>query len=145
MWNNKEGTDVDELLAMLGYKVKLAYIVDVAQKIEHLEGVFGNAEGLSQFASDSVHYNPSDLNSWLEYVICELNPSPELVIIDDSFVNDSALQAMIYLPAKKNALKRHLLLCGQQELKKRTDRVEEEVYAVAIGQVPLLPVAERLF
>ncbi|KAJ0430800.1 putative transcription factor GRAS family [Helianthus annuus] len=100
MWN-EEDAGVDELLAVLGYKVKSADMVDVAQKIEHLEGVFGNDDGLSQIASDSVHYNPSDLHSWLESMICELNPSPEPVIIDDSFVNDSDLQAMIYPPAKK--------------------------------------------
>ncbi|KAM0002022.1 putative transcription factor GRAS family [Helianthus debilis subsp. tardiflorus] len=100
MWN-EDDAGVDELLAVLGYKVKSADMVDVAQKIEHLEGVFGNDDGLSQIASDSVHYNPSDLHSWLESMICELNPSPEPVIIDDSFVNDSDLQAMIYPPPKK--------------------------------------------
>ena len=35
-------------------------MADVAQKIEQLEGVLGNDDGLSQLASDSVHYNPSD-------------------------------------------------------------------------------------
>ncbi|KAK1413701.1 hypothetical protein QVD17_35478 [Tagetes erecta] len=92
---------VDELLAMLGYKVKSSDMVDVAQKIEHLEGVLENDDELSQVVSDSVHYNPSDLNSWLESMICELNPTPEPVLIHDSFLNgdvgtltDSDLQAI---------------------------------------------------
>ncbi|KAM0019952.1 putative transcription factor GRAS family [Helianthus debilis subsp. tardiflorus] len=76
MWDefNEQDTGVDELLAVLGYKVKSSDMVDVAQKIEHLEGVLSNDDGLSQMASDSVHQNPSDLSSWLESMICELNP-----------------------------------------------------------------------
>ncbi|KAD7116605.1 hypothetical protein R6Q59_006669 [Mikania micrantha] len=107
MWD-EEDAGVDELLAMFGYKVKSSDMVDVAQKIEHLEGVFGNDDGLSQIASDSVHYNPSDLNSWLESMICELNPATEPFVIDDSFAGalpDSDLQAIagnaIYPPTKK--------------------------------------------
>ena len=45
--------DVDELLAVLGYKVISSDMVDVAQKIEYLEGVFNNDDALSQLASDS--------------------------------------------------------------------------------------------
>ncbi|KAI3497856.1 hypothetical protein L1887_33444 [Cichorium endivia] len=76
MWNGVEQQDVrdDDLLSVLGYKVKSSDMADVAQKIEHLEGVLGNDDGLSHVASDSVHYNPSDLSSWLESMICELNP-----------------------------------------------------------------------
>ncbi|KAJ6431701.1 hypothetical protein OIU84_019057 [Salix udensis] len=32
-------------------------------------------DGLSHLASDSVHYNPSDLSTWLESMISELNPN----------------------------------------------------------------------
>ncbi|PWA48498.1 DELLA2 protein [Artemisia annua] len=64
----------DELLAVLGYNVKSGDMVDVASKIEHLEGVLNNDDGLSQYASDTNHLNPSDLNSWLESMISELNP-----------------------------------------------------------------------
>ncbi|KAI3733834.1 hypothetical protein L6452_13291 [Arctium lappa] len=85
MWDEEQDAGVDELLAVLGYKVKSSDMADVAQKIEHLEGVLGNDDGLSQLASDSVHYNPSDLSSWLESMICELNPA--LQHLDDSFVN----------------------------------------------------------
>ncbi|KAI7740601.1 hypothetical protein M8C21_026320 [Ambrosia artemisiifolia] len=47
MWNHEEqDAGVDELLAMLGYKVKSADMVDVAQKIEHLEGVLNNDDDI---------------------------------------------------------------------------------------------------
>ncbi|KAI3817286.1 hypothetical protein L1987_11075 [Smallanthus sonchifolius] len=97
----------DELLAGVGYEVKSSDMFDVAQKIEHLEGVLGNDDGLSQIASDSVHYNPSDLSSWLESMISELNPIVQQpVVIDDSFVNAADdLQAIagnaIYPPEAK--------------------------------------------
>ncbi|KAK9063681.1 hypothetical protein SSX86_017552 [Deinandra increscens subsp. villosa] len=106
MWDEVEEPDagVDELLAVLGYKVKSADMVEVAQKIEHLEGVLGNDDGLSRIASDSVHYNPSDLSSWLESMICELNPTAPQPITDDSLPVDD-LQAIagdaIYPPAAK--------------------------------------------
>ncbi|MFS7982984.1 putative transcription factor GRAS family [Helianthus anomalus] len=42
MWDefNEQDIGVDELLAVFGYKVKSSDRVDVAQKIEHLEGRF---------------------------------------------------------------------------------------------------------
>ncbi|CAH1425820.1 unnamed protein product [Lactuca virosa] len=86
LWDKVEDQDsnVDELLA--GYKVKSCDMADIAQKIEHLEGVLGNDDGLSQLASDSVHYNHSDLKS----MICDLNPTNKSHVIDDSFVNSTA-------------------------------------------------------
>ncbi|XP_076885783.1 DELLA protein GAI-like [Bidens hawaiensis] len=98
IWNTEQNQTqdtggVDELLAMLGYKVKPSDMDDVALKIEHLDTVFNNDDELSQIVSDSVHYNPSDLNSWLESMICEINPP----VIDDSFMSgaqDSDLQAI---------------------------------------------------
>nr|QCQ83071.1 DELLa protein GAI1-like protein [Ambrosia artemisiifolia] len=114
MWEdfNDQDTGVDELLAVLGYKVKSSDMADVAQKIEHLEGVLSNDDGLSQMASDSVHQNPSDLSSWLESMYCELNPIIQPpVASDDAFVvssvvsGDDGLQAIpgnaIYPPTKK--------------------------------------------
>ncbi|KAI3696275.1 hypothetical protein L1987_79287 [Smallanthus sonchifolius] len=106
---HEQDAGVDELLAVLGYKVKSSDMADVAQKIEHLEGVFGNDDGLSQIASDSVHHNPSDLSSWLESMICELNPIVP-VPVSQPFVSGvnytgvdcvDDLQAMIYPPTKK--------------------------------------------
>ncbi|XP_052187565.1 DELLA protein GAI1-like [Diospyros lotus] len=86
----------DELLAVLGYKVKATDMAEVAQKLEQLEEVMGHAQedGLSHLASDTVHYNPSDLFSWLESMISELKPLPNfdasssssLPPIDDPFL-----------------------------------------------------------
>nr|XP_043627786.1 DELLA protein 2-like [Erigeron canadensis] len=117
MWDEEQDTGVDELLAELGYKVKSSDMADVAQKIEHLEGVFQNDDGgLSLLASDSVHYNPSDLSSWLESMICDLNPNGNAVIIDNNISpsvitplsSDNDLQAIpgnaIYPPSKKHKI-----------------------------------------
>ncbi|KAI5677837.1 hypothetical protein M9H77_08787 [Catharanthus roseus] len=78
MWKDtvKQDAGDDELLAVLGYKVKSSDMAEVAQKIEQLEEFMGNVQqdGLSHLASDTVHYNPSDLSSWLESMISEINP-----------------------------------------------------------------------
>nr|AZL47125.1 DNA binding transcription factor protein [Panax ginseng] len=111
MWEETEqDAGVDELLAVLGYKVRSSDMADVAQKLEHLEEVMGQAQedGLSHLACDTVHYNPSDLSSWLELMISELDPPPpgtdpflahaELstskIIFDDSSSSDYDLKAI---------------------------------------------------
>jgi len=73
MW---EDDGMDELLAVLGYKVKSSNMADVAQKLEQLEEFMGTVQedGLSHLASDTVHYNPSDLSTWLESMITEITP-----------------------------------------------------------------------
>ncbi|KAG6391613.1 hypothetical protein SASPL_149369 [Salvia splendens] len=86
----------DELFAVLGYSVKPSDMADVAQKIEHLEQVMCSVEndGLSQLASDTTHYNPSDLSSWLESMISGLNPTPDFdsgvnrMVVDSDFGSD---------------------------------------------------------
>ncbi|CAH1419876.1 unnamed protein product [Lactuca virosa] len=67
--------------------------------IEHLEGVLGNDDGLSQIASDSVHYNPSDLSSWLQSMICELNRTTGPPMADDSFMNASSASVRAVAPS----------------------------------------------
>ncbi|VVA15183.1 PREDICTED: DELLA [Prunus dulcis] len=49
---------MDELLAVLGYKVRASDMAEVAEKLEQLEMVMGSAQedGISQL-SDTVHYN----------------------------------------------------------------------------------------
>ncbi|CAH1425114.1 unnamed protein product [Lactuca virosa] len=88
LWDEvkEQDANIDELLVVLDFKVKSCDVADIAQKIEHLEGVLGNDDGLSQLASDSVHYNHSDLKS----IICELNPTNQPPVIDDLFVNKTA-------------------------------------------------------
>ncbi|KAJ0537696.1 putative transcription factor GRAS family [Helianthus annuus] len=126
MWDefHPPDTGVDELLFDLGYQVKSSDMNDVAQKIEHLEGILTNDVGLSQLASDSVHYNPSDLSSWLESMISELNPilqppltinnpfsndivqaqPPAAVINNNSFLNDAVpVQVQVQPPVVNNS------------------------------------------
>lgn len=101
MWEEAEqDAGVDELLAVLGYKVKASDMAEVAQKLEQLEQVMGSVQqdNLSFLASETVHYNPSDLSSWLESMISELNPqdpftNPSTQIYDDSSF-DSDLTAI---------------------------------------------------
>ncbi|KAG5531464.1 hypothetical protein RHGRI_026173 [Rhododendron griersonianum] len=99
MW---EGTEQDagddELLAVLGYKVKTSDMAQVAQKLEQLEQVMmmghqapEDGTGLTHHldSSDSVHYNPSDLSSWLQSLITELN-NPIITPNFDQFENSSS-------------------------------------------------------
>ncbi|KAK8941474.1 DELLA protein SLR1 [Platanthera zijinensis] len=72
---------MDELLAALGYKVRSSDMAEVAQKLEQLDMAMGSSTSqddalLSQLASDTVHYNPSDLSNWLENMLSELNAPP---------------------------------------------------------------------
>ncbi|KAL8112270.1 DELLA protein GAI1-like [Apium graveolens] len=82
-WNEAEQDD--ELLAVLGYKVKSSDMADVAEKLQHLEQAMGQQE-VSQLGSETVHYNPSDLNSWLNSMIDEFNP----IQSDDMFAQSSS-------------------------------------------------------
>ncbi|OAY29258.1 DELLA protein GAIP-B [Manihot esculenta] len=97
MWADDAQADggMDELLAVLGYKVRSSDMAEVAQKLEQLEEVMGQVheDGFSHIASETVHYNPSDLSTWLESMLSELNPNPifDPVVVpaqptlDDSF------------------------------------------------------------
>lgn len=84
MMEEQADAGVDELLAALGYKVRSSEMADVAQKLEQLEMAMGGngAASLSDEntlvnqLSDTVHYNPSDLSSWLESMLTELNAPP---------------------------------------------------------------------
>ncbi|XP_058078903.1 DELLA protein GAI1-like [Magnolia sinica] len=72
----------DELLAVLGYKVRSSDMADVAQKLEQLEMAMynGQEDGISHLAYDTVHYNPSDLSTWLESMLSEFNTPSEPAI-----------------------------------------------------------------
>nr|XP_010926472.1 DELLA protein SLR1 [Elaeis guineensis] len=81
MGMEEEDGGVDELLAALGYKVRASDMADVAQKLEQLEMAMTSSAAqddafLSHLASDTVHYNPSDLSTWLESMLSELNAPP---------------------------------------------------------------------
>ncbi|KAG0492435.1 hypothetical protein HPP92_005833 [Vanilla planifolia] len=69
---------MDELLAALGYKVRSSDMADVAQKLEQLEMAIGSSAVqddalLTHLASDTVHYNPSDLSNWLDNILSDLS------------------------------------------------------------------------
>ncbi|KAL7192640.1 hypothetical protein ACSBR2_024462 [Camellia fascicularis] len=93
------GGGMDELLEVLGYKVKSSDMADVAQKLEQLEMVMGTApdDGISHLLCDTVHYNPSDLFGWVQSMLSELNNASPLaaafdvghnhsVVVDDSLL-----------------------------------------------------------
>ncbi|KAH6802221.1 GRAS family transcription factor family protein [Perilla frutescens var. frutescens] len=102
MWPcEAEDAGADELFAALGYNVKSTDMAEVAQKIQQLEEVMGSVQqdglSLSQLASETVHYNPSDLASWLESMISGLNPVPEFDSSSDPFLESSSTQMPVDL------------------------------------------------
>ena len=65
LWEEEGG--MDELLAVVGYKVRSSDMAEVAQKLERLEEAMGNVQDdLPEISNDVVHYNPSDISNWLE-------------------------------------------------------------------------------
>ncbi|KAL4303468.1 hypothetical protein GQ457_10G027090 [Hibiscus cannabinus] len=94
----EEDCGMDELLAVLGYKVKTSDMAEVAQKLEQLEEVMCNVQddGISHLASETVHFNPSDLSTWLQSMLSEFNPPSSFdpfgaagttaAALDDSFL-----------------------------------------------------------
>ncbi|XP_023550748.1 DELLA protein GAIP [Cucurbita pepo subsp. pepo] len=88
LWEEEVQLDggMDELLAVLGYKVKSSDMAEVAQKLEQLEEAMCQVQdtGLSHLAFDTVHYNPSDLSTWVESMLTELHPPPPTSHLDDS-------------------------------------------------------------
>ncbi|ESQ28673.1 hypothetical protein EUTSA_v10018436mg [Eutrema salsugineum] len=71
--SKEEAGGFDELLVVLGYKVRSSDMADVAHKLEQLEMVLG--DGISNLSDDTVHYNPSDISGWVETLISDLNPT----------------------------------------------------------------------
>ncbi|RXH70307.1 hypothetical protein DVH24_007563 [Malus domestica] len=67
-----------QLLAVLGYKVRSSDMADNSHKLEKLEEFTGcvQEDGLSLLASDTVHYNPSNLSTWVESMMSEINVPP---------------------------------------------------------------------
>ncbi|KAM7271051.1 hypothetical protein ACFE04_030265 [Oxalis oulophora] len=67
--------DLDERLSALGYNIKSSDMTDVARNLEQLEeAMFNNAQESQLASSETVHYNPSDLSTWVETMLNELNP-----------------------------------------------------------------------
>ena len=102
---------MDEHLAALGYKVRSSDMADVAQKLEQLEmAMVGGSGGaasapddnaiLTHLASETIHYNPSDLSSWLETMLSELNAPA----IDPPSDNLSSIISAVDLPESSSDL-----------------------------------------
>ncbi|MCI12569.1 DELLA protein RHT-1-like, partial [Trifolium medium] len=72
--------EIDGLLADVGYKVKSSELHQVAQNIERLENVIVNSSSsdISQFASDTVHYDPSDIGNWVDNLLSEFDHTNSL-------------------------------------------------------------------
>ncbi|CAI0389691.1 unnamed protein product [Linum tenue] len=72
--------EIDGLLAGAGYKVRSSDLRHVAQRLERLETAMLNSpsQQLSLLASDAVLYNPSDLSTWVDSLLSELNQSQSL-------------------------------------------------------------------
>ncbi|KAL1203592.1 DELLA protein GAI [Cardamine amara subsp. amara] len=72
----EDGNGMDELLAVLGYQVRSSEMAEVAQKLEQLEVMMSNVQedDISNLATETVHYNPSELYSWLDSMLSDLNP-----------------------------------------------------------------------
>ncbi|KAK3028065.1 hypothetical protein RJ639_039356 [Escallonia herrerae] len=74
----KPADPIDGLLAGAGYRVRSSELRQVAQRLERLETVMINAPTeVSHLANDAVHYNPSDLASWVDSLLSELH-QPEI-------------------------------------------------------------------
>ncbi|XWS75572.1 hypothetical protein CRYUN_Cryun01aG0102000 [Craigia yunnanensis] len=88
---DQEAGGMDELLAVLGYKVRSSDMADVAQKLEQLEMVMGTAQedGISHLSCDTIHYNPSDLSGWVQSMLTELN-NPATANLDPVLVNSDS-------------------------------------------------------
>lgn len=85
MWAEQQQPDagMDELFAVLGYKLKSSDMADVAEKFEQLEMAMGTSteDGVSVLSTDTVHYNPSDLSGWVERMLSELSNSSSFDMI----------------------------------------------------------------
>ncbi|XP_004504565.1 DELLA protein 2 [Cicer arietinum] len=91
-WEDDGG--MDELLAVVGYKVKSSDMAEVAQKLEQLEHAMGNFQDqdeaiiAQQLSNDTVHYNPSDISNWLKTMLSNFDPQPQNPSVSSSSDND---------------------------------------------------------
>jgi DELLA protein len=87
-WEDDGG--MDELLAVVGYKVKSSDMAEVAQKLEQLEQAMGNFQDqdestiAQQLSNDTVHYNPSDISNWLQTMLSNFDPQPNPTVSSSS-------------------------------------------------------------
>ncbi|XP_057970959.1 DELLA protein GAI [Malania oleifera] len=105
IWEEEPDGGMDQLLAVLGYKVRSSDMADVAEKLEQLEMVMGTAQedGISHLSSDTVHYNPSDLSGWVHSMLSELNfPNPQNAFDPSVIIQDQLIDNPIVAPAESS-------------------------------------------
>lgn len=121
---------MDELLEVLGYKVRSTDMADVAQKLEQLEMVMGE-DGIFQL-SDTVHYNPSDLSGWVQSMLSELNHNASDLSASTNFdivlPGESSSTTMIDFSNNKE-------IDGQQQGSKMYDDDPYDLRAIAGGAI----------
>ncbi|CAA0831224.1 DELLA protein RGL1 [Striga hermonthica] len=73
-----DSAGMDELFAVLGYKLKSSDMADVAEKLEQLEMALATTteqDGASVLSTDTVHYNPSDISGWVDTMLSDITTS----------------------------------------------------------------------
>ncbi|KAL1328492.1 hypothetical protein HN51_038332 [Arachis hypogaea] len=107
LWDECAAADggMDELLAVVGYKVRSSDMAEVAQKLEQLEEAMGNArDGISQLSNDTVHFNPADISNWLETMINNLDvPPPPHPPLPQQHSVDSSSSSAAFLPQTESS------------------------------------------
>ncbi|KAM7257343.1 hypothetical protein ACFE04_013084 [Oxalis oulophora] len=79
-------SDIDGFLAGAGYKVKSSDLRQVAQRLEKLESAMVNSS--SELSTlDAVHYNPTDMASWVDSLLSEFTHSSDLML---DFTNNNS-------------------------------------------------------
>ncbi|XP_059450559.1 DELLA protein GAI [Corylus avellana] len=105
MWDEEQdagGGGMDELLEVLGYKVKSSEMADVAEKLEQLEMAMGTTLHLP---GDTVHFNPSDLSGWVQSMLTELNnPAANLDILDHPVLQSHRVDDPLLAPAESSSV-----------------------------------------
>ncbi|OMO95615.1 Transcription factor GRAS [Corchorus olitorius] len=138
LWEEEQDAGgMDELLAVLGYKVRASDMADVAQKLEQLEMVMGTAQedGISHLSCDTIHYNPSDLSGWVQSMLSELN-NPATENLDPVLANSDSNSSILSQETGVR-LVHTLMACAeavQQENLKLADALVKHIGLLAASQ-----------
>ncbi|CAJ1938869.1 unnamed protein product [Sphenostylis stenocarpa] len=93
LWKEEGG--MDELLAVVGYKVRSSDMAEVAQKLERLDEAMENVQdSLTEHSNDAFYYNPSDISNWLETMLYNFDSHPPEESNKDSASSDYDLKAI---------------------------------------------------
>ncbi|XP_057415834.1 DELLA protein 2-like [Lotus japonicus] len=98
----------DELLAVVGYKVRSSDMAEVAQKLEQLEEAMSDDTIAHHLSSDTIHFNPADIGTWLETMLSNSNfdPTPATTTTSDYDDLKAIPGRAIYAPDSPSSSKR---------------------------------------